>query len=163
MPDAKTSSNEIVLTRIYDAPSRLYGTRGSTLSRLQSGGSPRGFTITTYQKDVRVGGTWTYTMPGPDGTNYENKTLFHEVKSTSSWSTIASGNIGPPSSASRFDSGDVAKAKMEMYCMALETAEAAASTRKMIKAASGNSTWDRLGEYLATELIGKALHHQPQF
>ena len=36
-----------------------------------------------------------------------------------------------------------------------ETAEAAASTRKMIKAANGNSTWDRLGEYLAKELVGK--------
>ena len=39
---------------------------------------------------------------------------------------------------------------MEMT-MALATAEAAAETKKFIKKAGGNSTWDRLAEYLEME------------
>jgi len=41
---------------------------------------PRGFSITTHSKDLRTGGHWNYTMHGPDGTNYPNKTQYLEVK-----------------------------------------------------------------------------------
>jgi uncharacterized protein YndB with AHSA1/START domain len=37
-------------------------------------------------------------------------------------------------------------------CMTLETAEAAAQTRAFIKTVGGNSTWDRLGEYLEKQV-----------
>src|SRR6185437_2010325 len=46
------------------------------------------------------------------------------------------------------------KTKMEMT-MALATAEAAEETRKVIKKFGGNSTWDRLAEYLAMQSAGK--------
>ena len=39
--------------------------------------------------------------------------------------------------------------------MALPTPEAAEETRKFIKKAGGNSTWDRLAEYLEKESTGK--------
>ncbi|MEZ6045243.1 MAG: SRPBCC domain-containing protein [Planctomycetaceae bacterium] len=41
---------------------------------------PRGFTLTHHSKDLRPGGTWHYTMHGPDGTDYPNMTLYHEVE-----------------------------------------------------------------------------------
>ncbi len=40
---------------------------------------PIGFTTTTSQMDVRPGGTWTFVMHGPDGTDYPNHVVFHEV------------------------------------------------------------------------------------
>jgi uncharacterized protein YndB with AHSA1/START domain len=46
------------------------------------------------------------------------------------------------------------KTKMEMT-MALPTPEAAEETRKFIKKAGGDSTWDRLAEYLSKESTGK--------
>src|SRR5262249_40599786 len=46
------------------------------------------------------------------------------------------------------------KTKMEMT-MALPTAEAAAEARKFIKKAGGDSTWDRLAEYLEKESSGR--------
>jgi uncharacterized protein YndB with AHSA1/START domain len=46
------------------------------------------------------------------------------------------------------------KTRMEMT-MALPTPEAAEETRKFIKKAGGNATWDRLAEYLAKESSGK--------
>ena len=46
------------------------------------------------------------------------------------------------------------KTKMDMS-MALPTPEAAEETRKFIKKAGGDSTWDRLAEYLEKESSGK--------
>jgi uncharacterized protein YndB with AHSA1/START domain len=46
------------------------------------------------------------------------------------------------------------KTQMEMI-MALATAEAAEQTKKFIKAAGGNGTWDRLAEFLETDATGK--------
>ncbi len=43
---------------------------------------------------------------------------------------------------------------MEMV-MALPTPEAAEETRKFIKKAGGDATWDRLAEYLSKETLGK--------
>ena len=46
--------------------------------------------------------------------------------------------------------------------MALPTPEAAEETRKFIKKAGGDSTWDRLAEYLEKESTGKeTVRHQP--
>src|SRR5262249_11388858 len=46
------------------------------------------------------------------------------------------------------------KTKMEMT-MALPTPEAAEETKKFIKKAGGDSTWDRLAEYLEQDAFGK--------
>src|SRR4029078_9701635 len=46
------------------------------------------------------------------------------------------------------------KTKMDMT-MALKTPEAAEEARKFIKKASGESTWDRLAEYLEKDSSGK--------
>ena len=40
---------------------------------------PRGFTLTTHSKDLRPGGNWSYTMHGPDGTDYPNESVFKEL------------------------------------------------------------------------------------
>jgi uncharacterized protein YndB with AHSA1/START domain len=52
------------------------------------------------------------------------------------------------------DLGD--KTELDMT-MALETAEAAQQARVFVKAASGNSTWDRLGEHLEKEQTSKEI------
>lgn len=41
---------------------------------------PRGLTLTSHSKDVRTGGHWNYTMHGPDGVDYPNKTKYLEVE-----------------------------------------------------------------------------------
>ncbi|MDF3821266.1 SRPBCC domain-containing protein [Leptospira sp. 96542] len=40
---------------------------------------PNGFTLTTHSMDVSVGGSWVYTMHGPDGTDYPNRILYKEL------------------------------------------------------------------------------------
>ncbi len=56
------------------------GTHGRTPDRLEKWWGPRGFTLTTHSKDLRAGGTWRYTMHGPDGVDYPNVTKYLVVE-----------------------------------------------------------------------------------
>ena len=40
---------------------------------------PNGFTITVIAMDFRVGGTFRFTMHGPDGTDYPNRMIYREI------------------------------------------------------------------------------------
>ena len=71
---AKNKSNEIKITRIYDASKEQVWDAWTDPEQVGQWWGPRGFTLTTHGKDLRPGGYWSYTMHGPDGTDYENKT-----------------------------------------------------------------------------------------
>ena len=79
---AKNKSNELKLSRIYDAPVKAVWDAWADPAQAAKWWGPRGFTITTHGKDLRAGGFWKYTMHGPDGVNYENTTIYHEVENT---------------------------------------------------------------------------------
>ncbi len=49
-------------------------------SRLARWWGPNGFTNTITEFDLRPGGTWSFVMHGPDGTDYPMKHVFIEVK-----------------------------------------------------------------------------------
>jgi uncharacterized protein YndB with AHSA1/START domain len=117
---------------------------------------PRGFTLTTHSKDLRPGGHWTYTMHGPDGTNYENKTIYYEVEERRRLVYDHGGNDDrPPLFRVTVTFEEVAgRTHLDMR-MRLETPEAAEEIRKFIKSVSGDSTWDRLAEYLEKQQDGK--------
>src|SRR5215470_4122299 len=77
---AKNRSNEIKITRIYDAPVAAVWDAWTDPDQVAQWWGPRGFTLTTHSKDLRPGGTWDYTMHGPDGTDYPNLAQYHEVE-----------------------------------------------------------------------------------
>lgn len=149
---AKNNSNEIKITRIYDAPVKAVWEAWTDSEQVAKWWGPRGFTITTHSKDLRVGGHWSYTMHGPDGVDYQNKTLYHEVEKHSRLVYDHGGNDDrPPLFRVTVVFTEVkGKTKMQMT-MALATPEAARETEKFIKKAGGNATWDRLAEYLEKE------------
>src|SRR3982751_5352508 len=91
---------------------------------------PRGFTITTHSKDLRPGGHWRYTMHGPDGVDSETAPNY--------WQAVKQKSLVSESDG---------KTTMDMT-MALESPEAAEQTRKFVKKAGGESTWDRLAEFI---------------
>ena len=149
-------NNEILITRIYDAPVKMVWEAWTDPSQAAHWWGPRGFTITTHSKDLKVGGGWHYTMHGPDGTDYPNKTKYLEVEK---YSRLVYDHGGyddrPPLFRVTVNfSEQKGKTKMEMT-MALATAEAAEETKKFIKKAGGNGTWDRLAEFLEKEINGK--------
>src|SRR5215468_6396648 len=123
----KSKSNELRIIRVYDAPlSAVWGAWTDPEQAAQWWG-PRGFTLTTHSKDLRPGGTWIYTMHGPDGTDYPNSTLYFEVEKHKKLVYDHGANDDRPPlfrvTALFSEVGDK-QTKMEM-CMALPTPEAA--------------------------------------
>jgi uncharacterized protein YndB with AHSA1/START domain len=153
---AKNKSNEIRIIRIFDAPVQAVWDAWTDPRQVAQWWGPRGFTLTTHSKDLRPEGSWNYTMHGPDGVDYPNKTLYLEVENYSKLVYDHGGNDDRPPlfRVTVLFSEVKGKTKMEMS-MTLPTPEAAEETRKFIKAAGGNSTWDRLAEYLEKESSGK--------
>lgn len=153
---AKNKSNELKISRIYDAPVKVVWDAWTDPEQVAKWWGPRGFTLTTHNKDFKVGGIWHYTMHGPDGTDYPNKTVYHEIEK---YSRLVYDHGGyddrPPLFRVSVQFAEVkGKTKMDMT-MTLPTPEAAEQTKKFIKQAGGNSTWDRLAEYLEKESTGK--------
>lgn len=151
---AKT--NEIEIIRVYDAPVKLVWECFTDLKHQANWWGPRGFTITTKSKDLRPGGKWIYTMHGPDGTDYPNIATYHEVVK---YQKLVYDHGGNEERQKLFTVTVTFREEMgkTIMCMimALDTPEAAKEIKKHIKQANGNSTWDRLGEYLDLEHSGK--------
>jgi uncharacterized protein YndB with AHSA1/START domain len=153
---AKNSSNEIKITRIYDAPVAAVWDAWTDPEQAAQWWGPRGFTLTTHSKDLRPGGHWAYTMHGPDGMDYPNKAQYFEVEEHSKlvYDHGANDDRPPMFRVTVLFSETDGKTKMDMS-MTLPTPEAAEEARKFIKKAGGNATWDRLAEYLEKESSGK--------
>lgn len=152
----KKPSNEIKIVRIYDAPVKIVWDAWTDSKQAAKWWGPRGFTITTHSKDLRAGGSWDYTMHGPDGTDWPNTTKYLEVEKYSKLVYDHGGNKNqaPLFRVTALFTEIKGKTRLEMT-MTLATPEAAEETRKFIKKAGGNSTWDRLAEYLAKETTNK--------
>lgn len=150
---AKLKPNELQIIRIYDAPVKAVWNAWVDPEQVGKWWGPRGFTLTTKSKDVRPGGRWVYTMHGPDGVDYPNDTLFHEVEKYSRLVYDHGASEGKPPLfrvTVNFTELGKNKTKMDMI-MAMPSEELLKSTKKFIKQAGGNATWDRLAEHLAEE------------
>ncbi len=154
----KNKPNELYITRIYNAKIPQVWEAWVDPEQVAQWWGPRGFTISTVRKEVRTGGDWLYTMLGPDGVTYPNHTQFLEVDPFRYLVYDHGGFEDKPPmfrvKVSFHDLGD--KTEMEMT-MIFPTPEAADETRKFIKIAGGDSTWDRLAEFLEKQNSGKEI------
>lgn len=155
MPE-KNKSNELKLTRAYDAPVKAVWEAWTDPEQAAKWWGPRGFTITTHSKILKPGGHWHYTMHGPDGVDYPNKAIYHEVEKYKRLVYDHGANDERPPlfrvTVLFKEIGHQTRMEMTMTC---PTPEAAEQTKKFIKIAGGNSTWDRLAEYLEKESLDK--------
>jgi len=149
MTATANKSNEIRLFRVYDAPVKMVWDAWNDPDQVAQWWGPRGFTTTTHSKELKPGGIWHLTMHGPDGIAYVNKTKYLEVVP---YSKMVYDHGGEDEQKPMFRVTVLfkeidGKTHMDMT-MALPDAEAAENTRKIVKKHNGNSTWDRLAEYL---------------
>lgn len=149
---AKKPSSELKITRIYEAPVKTVWNAFTEPAQVAQWWGPRGFTLTTHSKDLKNGGHWHYTMHGPDGTDYPNKTVYHEVEPYRRLLYDHGANDNqPPLFRVDVIFTELSKNRTQMDMrMILATPEIAEQTKQFIKKAGGNSTWDRLAEYLET-------------
>ncbi len=158
MAAGNRKANELYITRLYDAPLSMVWDAWTDPEQVKLWWGPRGFTLTTHSKDLRPGGHWRYTMHGPDGTNYPNHTVYHEVEEGKKlvYDHGGSDDRPPLFRVTALFSEENGKTKLEMT-MALSTPEAAKEIKAFIKKANGESTWDRLAEYVEKGKSGKEI------
>jgi uncharacterized protein YndB with AHSA1/START domain len=75
----RNEGREIRVSRVLDAPRELVWKALTDPAHVGVWWGPDGFTTTTHRIDVRPGGSWVYTMHGPDGQDYPNAMMFREV------------------------------------------------------------------------------------
>jgi uncharacterized protein YndB with AHSA1/START domain len=72
---------QVVLLRMFDAPPEDVFAYWTEQRHLEQWWGPEGFTVTVHAFDPRPGGRWTFTMRGPDGTEYPNSVRYDEIVS----------------------------------------------------------------------------------
>lgn len=70
---------EIVLSRVFDAPRALVF-KAWTDENIGRWFGPRGYTIKTHERDVRVGGRWRFDMVMQGGQVYSNRIVYLEIR-----------------------------------------------------------------------------------
>lgn len=78
--DVVKSERALMITRELDAPRELVFDAWTQPQHAGQWWGPLGFTTTTHEMSATPGGTWRFTMHGPDGTDYPNKIVFTEVR-----------------------------------------------------------------------------------
>jgi len=74
-----TSDREIVTVRTLNAPRELVWKAWTDPNHLKEWWGPRGFTNNFEKFDFKPGGTWRFTMHGPDGKDFHNESVFGEI------------------------------------------------------------------------------------
>lgn len=145
----REETEHIDITRVYDAPVKAVWKAWTDPVETAKWWGPRGFTITNLSKDLRPGGHWSYIMHGPDGVDYPNRTLYYEVEECAKLVYDHGGSEDRPPlfRVTVTFSESQGKTTMRMR-MTLATVDVARETRKFIRKAGGDATWDRLDEYL---------------
>jgi uncharacterized protein YndB with AHSA1/START domain len=155
---SRSDSSEIRITRVYEAPLRTVWDAWTVPEQVAAWWGPRGFTLTTHSKELRAGGTWRYTMHGPDGVDYPNVTRYLVVEPLKKLVYDHGGTDERPPlfRVTVTFSESHGKTRMDMVS-SLPSPEAAREMTKFIKQAGGNATWDRLAEHLAQTASGQPI------
>ena len=74
-----SSPFEITSTRVFAAPRKSLFDAFRDPDKLARWWGPEGFTSTFREFDFRPDGMWSFTMHGPDGTDYPNVVRFKEI------------------------------------------------------------------------------------
>ncbi len=144
---------QIVLLRMLEFPRERVFEMWTSEEHLAHWWGPNGFTITTDEFDMRPGGTWRFTMHGPDGVDYSNVIVYGEIEPPALLSYEHAGQ--PDDDDPRFHVtvtfDDFAGMTILTSRMVFATADARDLVVEKYGAIEGGSqTFDRLGAYLAS-------------
>jgi uncharacterized protein YndB with AHSA1/START domain len=98
----QSAEQEIVITRVFDAPRELVWKAWTEPERVKKWWGPTAFTAPVIKINLRVGGTYLYCMRSPEGQDFWSTGVFREIVPTErlvftdSFSD-AQGNIVPAS------------------------------------------------------------------
>ncbi|MBL7922523.1 MAG: SRPBCC family protein [Bacteroidia bacterium] len=70
---------ELKMSRLLNAPIELVWKVWTEPEHIAQWWGPNGFTNTIYTMDIKPGGEWKFVMHGPDGKDYNNRSIFREI------------------------------------------------------------------------------------
>jgi len=73
------ADREIVTTRVLNAPRDRAFKAWTDPRILAQWWGPKGFTNTFHEFELKPGGNWRFTMHGPNGIDYRNRSVFAEI------------------------------------------------------------------------------------
>lgn len=74
-----THDRELIISRKLDAPVELVWEVWTKPEHIANWWGPNGFTNTISDMDMVPGGEWNLVMHGPDGRDYDNRSIFKEI------------------------------------------------------------------------------------
>jgi uncharacterized protein YndB with AHSA1/START domain len=145
---------QFVIMRVFDAPRQVVFRAWTDPEQLLHWWGPKGFSLTIDEIDVRPGGTWRFTMHGPDGVDYPNVSRYEVVDAPRRLVFMHSGEgvtAEDPAFRSTVTFDDMGGTTVLTMRAVFETAAARDLVQEKYHALEGgNETLDRLGEYLDT-------------
>lgn len=149
IPKADTSE-ELTITRIFDAPRELVFRMWSEPSHMQRWSCPHGFTVTEGTMDFRLGGLWSACMRSPEGQDlrlqgqYKDIIAGKRIVMTHAW-IGEDGRPGPSTLVSVTFADHEGKTKMTLHQTGFES-------RASRDGHFGGWTecFEKLGAYLST-------------
>ncbi len=79
MPGIQRGEEELVITRIFDAPPDMVFRLWSEPEHMARWSCPQGFTTTLNEGDIRPGGHWRMCMRSPDGRDHCLQGIYWEI------------------------------------------------------------------------------------
>jgi uncharacterized protein YndB with AHSA1/START domain len=148
-----SSDREIVISRVFDAPRELVFKAWTDSQHIAQWWGPNGFTTTLHEMDVRPGGVWRFVMHGPDGVDYDNKIVFHEIlepeRLTFNHSSGEEGDAGFEATVTFAEEGG-GKTRLTIRQFYGTAAERDFVAREYHAVEMGHQTLNRFAEFLKT-------------
>ena len=153
VPVGDSAGREILLSRTFDAPRELVWQAMTDPQHVIHWWGPRGFTTTIETMDVRPGGVWSHIMRGPDGTEYQNHSVFTEVVKPERISFAQGGGTKGKSDIQfqatwTFDTVDEGKTKVTIRMVFPSAAARDLVVREYGAIEGGKQCLERLGKQL---------------
>src|SRR5438132_5253184 len=143
----ETAAREIAASRVFDAPRELVWKLWSDPKHIVNWWGPNGFTTTMQEMGFRPGGVCRFIMHGPDGRDYQNKSVYREIVKPER--IVYSHVSGPLFDATVTFTAEGSKTRVEVR-MLFDSAELRDRTVKEYGALDGlHQTLARLGEELS--------------
>jgi uncharacterized protein YndB with AHSA1/START domain len=149
--DEAIADRSIVTTRLFDAARDVVFRAWTERDRVGQWWGPNGFTTTTHEMDVRVGGVWRFIMHGPDGVDYPNLIVYTEVSPVDRLAYDHSDDDGGNAFQMTVDFVDEGgKTRVTMNAVLASAAERKRAAEEVGAVEGAQQHLGRLAEYLAT-------------
>lgn len=144
------AENEIVLSRVFDAPRELVFEVYTEPKHLEKWWGPRGFSITVKEMVFEVGGRFRFTMHGPDGRDYPNLMTYREITRPEKIHFLHGDEEHPSMMTVTLTFLEEGRKTRVTQRTVFQSHDLYKSAKAFGAVELGRQTMDKLGEYLAT-------------